>query len=163
MNGVYLDSLWIDWQNGFTPIRHVVEQSGRVESEVNVSWKNNSGVWVPVSMKLSKTQYKLTTGKEPKPENFVVTSDAIELTFLWEELNSPAFDQSVFDYRSFDLPEGTPVFDERSKPSKQIDTISRNRAPEAVASIGPRKIYVALLLLFIVGAIGYTFRKQLRW
>lgn len=161
LNGELVTSLWIDKENGYTPIREIHRQGKETLEETNTVWKHLNGVWVPISLSsISKTPH-LKANSEMKIENIVWRSTEVKQSFDWEYVNSLESKIST-NYLTLDLPEFTEVFDERGSAPKLVHVFGR-KLPNNPDNIPTRsgKFFYGLLALALVCIFGlYLFYKK---
>ena len=86
-----------------------------VRSQIDVSWEEINGVWVPSSVKA----FQLTQDfdKDAQGDLVILSGRSVKSEFSgrihWSSVNEP-IDESVFHYDNFDVPPSTPVFDVRN-------------------------------------------------
>ncbi len=148
-------SLWINKKEGYTPIRHLSKaHTGDRYTEVKTSWIQIGQVWVPKSMHMSALTPYIPPNVEPKEENIAKNKFAVDLAFTWNYANDKSKDL-VLDYKKFDLPEESMVFDNRSGHQKFVYVFGRQMPPTLLTSPTESPNYLRWLgLVSVVVIVG---------
>jgi len=91
-----------------------------VPEEVDVTWKELNGVWVPTSYR-HVIVHQVAVKGQPASKS-IVSRQEVSLSLDWTQANTP-IEERLFDYHDFNLPIGTEVFDQRGKDVQFIEKI----------------------------------------
>ncbi len=151
-------SLWVDKENGFTPIRNLSRQGTITTNDTRTDWRQISGAWVPVSLTGSMSTPYIPSQSESKEENIVWRNQEVNLAFDWSHVNAVDRDKPVFKYSELDFVRKTKVFDERVKPPKLVH-IFGIKLPTNQSEI-PKNTYgmiYTVLTVFFLSSMGIVF------
>lgn len=158
-------SWWCDETQGLQPVKysqqHVADdaapgaarynQQSRPSQESEVTWSQASGIWVPTHLKLFGEAYQ--------------SDYRLQLEIDWRNVNRPVSEE-VFDWRKWDLPLGTVVYDDRlhGDAPVMLSVIGSSLEVDLPPLHGDRKAFWPLIVAnsAAVGAImGYLAKKRL--
>ena len=138
---------------------HIID----VAEEIEMEWTCIKDVWVPTSYEHFFATQKLNDSKAPNAPPLKVVRNITKLALDWKSVNETVADE-VFDYRSFDLPKGTEVFDRRGENPLFIEKIgvtpprARNLAKKSDKP--DRRWLVLANLAMICGFVGYVWYRR---
>ncbi|PQO27621.1 hypothetical protein C5Y96_19025 [Blastopirellula marina] len=168
-------TIWVDTQNGFTPIRlqwqfYKIGSSGEWLDPFEVheiGWRQSSSEWVPTSYRMN-TQIALPSRSKPdKLENGTPATREIhyDLSFNWKSINEP-LDDTLFEYESMELPVGTSLVDARSGDRERLGTTGVASGQPTAPEVRTRSPWVWLLVignvLFVIAVIAYFVARSRR-
>jgi hypothetical protein len=153
--------LWVDRRKGFTPIRLVQRFNERVELESSSEWAEIGGVWVPMRLTGQSHSPYIPEGEETKKENIRYRTIDFHMSFVWESVNDP-IGSSEYDFREFDLPKETRVFDEKGKLIHIYGFELPERPVPSEREPNGRGLFLAIsLLVILVMAVAYFLKRFL--
>jgi hypothetical protein len=145
----------VDTENGFTVTKlayivHRPDGKEEVQEQLTAKWEHQNGAFVP-------SHYTTQLGFK-EGNNYITT----EADVTWSSVNAPLSD-SLFEWGSFEVPQGTGVLDARTQNPKFIKMMARASAPSPEPEgrkwswwiIG--NVTVALVVLVI-----YLYRRHVR-